>query len=107
MKNICFTIRNIDCGGGTERVGLRLANALAERGYNVHMVSYDAKANRPFFSCDERIKLWCILDNIFHRRFRWHFWYGAYRFRKYLKRNKIDVVIDIDTFNALDRKSVV
>lgn len=101
MKNICFTIRNIDCGGGTERVGLRLANALVERGYNVHMVSYDAKANRPFFHCDERIKLWCILDNIFHRRFRWHFWYGAYRFRKYLKRNKIDVVIDIDTFNAL------
>lgn len=101
MKNICFTIRNIDCGGGTERVGLRLANALVERGYNVHMVSYDAKENRPFFPCDERLRLWCILDNIFHRRFRWHFWYGAYRFRKYLKRNKIDVVIDIDTFNAL------
>lgn len=101
MKNICFTIRNIDCGGGTERVGLRLANALVERGYNVHMVSYDAKKNSPFFPCDERIKLWGILDNIFRRRFRWHFWYGAYRFRKYLKRNKIDVVIDIDTFNAL------
>lgn len=101
-KNICFTIRNIDCGGGTERVGLRLANALAESGYNVWMVSYDAKQGKPFFYCDPRVKLWTILGHGgFERKMRWQFWYGAWKFRRFLKKNKIDVVIDIDTFNAL------
>ena len=101
-KNICFTIRNIDCGGGTERVGLRLANALAESGYNVWMVSYDAKQGKPFFYCDPRVKLWTILSHGgFERKMRWQFWYGAWKFRRYLKKNHIDVVIDIDTFNAL------
>lgn len=102
MKNICFTIQNIDCGGGTERVGLRLANALVERGYNVWMVSYDAKRGVPFFDCDPRIRLWTILGHGgFERKMRWQFWYGAWKFRRFLKRKHIDVVIDIDTFNAL------
>lgn len=101
-KNICFTIRNIDCGGGTERVGLRLANALAERGYNVWMVSYDAKQGKPFFYCNPRVKLWTILGHGgFERKMRWQFWYGAWKFRRFLKKILIDVVIDIDTFNAL------
>ena len=102
MKNICFTIRNIDCGGGAERVGVRLANALAESGYNVWMVSYDAKKGIPFFYCDPRVKLWTILGHGgFERKMRWQFWYSAWKFRRFLKRNRIDVVIDIDTFNAL------
>lgn len=101
MKNICFTIRGIQNAGGTERVGLRLANALVERGYNVHIAYLDGMVNTPFFPCDKRIKLWCNLSNSFHRNFRWRFWYGGFRFRRYLKRNKIDVVIDIDTFMAL------
>lgn len=102
MKNICFTIRNIDCGGGTERVGLRLANALAEKGYHVSMVSYDAKKGKPFFHCDARVKLWTILGHGgFERKMRWQFWYGAWKFRRFLIKGKIDVVIDIDTFNAL------
>ena len=101
MKNICFTIRNIDCGGGTERVGLRLANALAEYGYNVWMVDYDSKRHKPFFETHPKLKLWTILNHGgFERKMRWHFWYGAWKFRRFLKKNKIDVVIDIDTFNA-------
>ena len=108
MKNICFTIRNVDCRGGTERVGLNLANALAERGYNVFMVDYDSKRHQPFFYCDPRIKLWTILSHGgFERKMRWHFWYGAWKFRRFLKKNHIDVVIDIDTFNALWTASAV
>ena len=101
MRNICFTIRNIDCGGGTERVGLRLANALAEYGYNVWMVDYDSKHHKPFFETHPKLKLWTILSHGgFERKMRWHFWYGAWKLRRFLKKNKIDVVIDIDTFNA-------
>lgn len=101
MKNICFTIRNIDCGGGTERVGIRLANALVEQGYTVYMVDYDSKRHRPFFDVHPRLHLWTILSHGgFERKMRWHFWYGAWKFRRFLKRNRIDVVIDIDTFNA-------
>lgn len=102
MKNICFTIRNIDCGGGTERVGLCVANALAERGYNVFMVDYDSKKHKPFFYCHPNIQLWTILGNGgFERKMRWHFWYGAWKLRRFLKKYQIDVVIDIDTFNAM------
>ena len=101
MKNICFTIRNIDCGGGTERVGLRLANALAEYGYNVWMVDYDSKHHKPFFEVHPKLKLWTILGHGgVERKMRWHFWYGSWKLRRFLKKNKIDVVIDIDTFNA-------
>lgn len=101
MKSICFTIRNIDCGGGTERVGLRLANALAEQGYTVYMVDYDSKRHRPFFEVHPRLRLWTILSHGgLERKMRWHFWYGAWKFRRFLKRHHIDVVIDIDTFNA-------
>lgn len=101
MKNICFTIRNIDCGGGTERVGLRVANALAEYGYNVWMVDYDSKRHQPFFETHPNLKLWTILSHGgFERKMRWHFWYGTWKLRRFLKKNKIDVVIDIDTFNA-------
>ena len=101
MKNICFTIRNIDCGGGTERVGIRLANALIERGYNVWMVDYDSKYHKPFFEVHPRLRLWTILSHGgLERKMRWHFWYGSWKLRRFLKKNKIDVVIDIDTFNA-------
>ena len=101
MKNICFTIRNIDCGGGTERVGIRLANALIDHGYNVWMVDYDSKYHRPFFQVHPRLKLWTILGHGgVERKMRWHFWYGAWKLRRFLKKNKIEVVIDIDTFNA-------
>lgn len=102
MKNICFTVRNIDCGGGTERVGIRLANALIGQGYNVFMVDYDSKQHKPFFECHPRLHLWTILSHGgFERKMRWHFRYGAWKFRRFLKKNKIDVVIDIDIFNAL------
>lgn len=101
MKNICFTIRNVDCGGGTERVGFRVANALVEYGYNVWMVDYDSKRHRPFFETHPKLILWTILGHGgFERKMRWHFWYGSWKLRRFLKRNKIDVVIDIDTFNA-------
>lgn len=102
MKKICFTIRNIDCGGGTERVCICLANALVEKGYEVYIVDYDSKKHIPFFSCNPQIKLWTILSHGgFERKLRWQFWYSSWKFRRFLKKHCIDVVIDVDTFNAL------
>lgn len=100
MKNICFVIHNIQCGGGTERVGSRIANELCRLGYNVSIVSYDAK-RAPFFPLDARIKLGNMLGNIFERRTRKMRWYASWKLRKFLLKNNVDVVIDIDTIHAL------
>lgn len=96
MKNICFTIQNIACKGGTERVGLLIANGLAQKGYNVHIISKEAKTP-PFFYCDPRIKIGVILRTFAERRLRWCKKYQVAKYRHYLKKWSIDVVIDIDT----------
>lgn len=101
MKSICFVIHNIQCGGGTERVGLCVANALCARGYRVSFISYEAKAP-SFFPVDPRIVQGKMLSNILERRTRdrWP-WYASWKLRRFLKRNEVDVVIDIDAVHAL------
>lgn len=69
MKNICFVIHNIQCGGGTERVCATIANELCHRGYNISIISYDAK-KAPFFRFDPKIKISNMLTNILERRTR-------------------------------------
>lgn len=106
--NILFTIRNISCSGGTERVCIRLANALADRGHTIHIVDYDSKKHTPFYNCDKRIRIWTILNHGgFERKMRCFFWYGALKLRRYIKKHNIEVVIDVDTFNALWTASAI
>lgn len=100
MKNICFVIHNIQCGGGTERVCATVANELCKRGYNISIISYDAKKG-PFFYFDPRIKIGNMLTNIFERRTRKFKWYAACKLRRFLLKNNVDIVIDIDTIHAL------
>lgn len=99
MKNICFTIHNVACHGGTERVGLLIANELCKRGFNVFFMSYDAKEG-PSFSCDARIKCFSMLSNILERRTRKWQRYAIWKYHRFLIKHKIDLVIDIDTQHA-------
>lgn len=95
MKNICFTIADISNCGGTERVCLKIANALCEKGYNVHILTGET-LNPPFFPCDSRIRIGRMLTNALERRLRYKKWYRRWKCRRYFLKNKIDVVIDVD-----------
>lgn len=97
--NICFTIHNISCQGGTERVGLIIANELCQKGYGVFIMSYDAK-QPPSFYCDPRIKVASMLSNILERRTRKWRWYAIWKYHRFLLEHNIDVIIDIDTQHA-------
>lgn len=95
MKNICFTIADISNCGGTERVCTKIANALCEKGYNIHILTGET-VKPPFFHCDPRIKIGRMLTNAFERRLRYKKWYRRWKCRRYFLKNKIDVVIDVD-----------
>jgi len=101
MKNICFVIHNLTCKGGTERVGTTIANELSRLGYGVSIISYDARTNTSFFPVDPQIKTGIMLSNIFERRTRRWKWYASWKLRRWLKKHRVDVVIDIDTIHAL------
>ncbi|HHF1562609.1 TPA: glycosyltransferase family 4 protein, partial [Haemophilus influenzae] len=55
MKKIGFFIMNIESAGGTERVSINIANALAKQGYDVSFISIGG--NKPFFQVDEKINI--------------------------------------------------
>ncbi len=54
--NIVFSIKALNNSGGTERVTAILTHELAERGNNVHIVSFVGGGEKPFFEIDSRVK---------------------------------------------------
>ena len=57
IKKICFLIGSYNNGGGTERVTSQIADGLAERGFDISIVSIE-KGLQPHFETDKRIKLY-------------------------------------------------
>ncbi len=55
MKTICFFCGNLNNAGGTERVATSIANALAEKGYNILMLNL-WEGDKPFFDLNKKIK---------------------------------------------------
>lgn len=55
MKKIGFFIMNIESAGGTERVSITIANALAKQGYDVSFISIGG--DKPFFELDKHIRV--------------------------------------------------
>lgn len=96
--NICFTICSLSNSGGTERVSSIVANALSKR-YNVFFVSY-IKDGDVFFPLNENIKVHYLLRNKWERKLRHFPWYVQRRYQHFLKKNNIDVVIDVDILMA-------
>ena len=58
MKKIGFFIMNIESAGGTERVSINVANALAKQGYDVSFISIGG--SKPFFQVDEKINIYAM-----------------------------------------------
>ena len=99
MKKICFFSGLISRSGGTERVGIMIANELANKGYEVSILSLwnDCK---PFFKVDKKIKIDYLLDYKEGKLYRTYI-YPILKLRKYIKEKEIDVLIDIDTLLSL------
>jgi glycosyltransferase involved in cell wall biosynthesis len=97
MKKICFFCGNIDLAGGTERAALAVANGLAERGYEIHILSLTG-GRQPFFPVHPLI----ITHNIFGSKVsaRWRYPVVIHRLRGFVTRNNIDVLIDVESILA-------
>lgn len=95
MKKICFISGVISRSGGTERVGIMIANELVKRGYEVNILSF-WNSTKPFFKVDDRIKIDYLLDYKEGKLYRTYI-YPIFKLHNYLKKEKIDIVVDIDT----------
>ena len=100
MKNICFFSGDITRSGGTEKVACQIANGLCKT-HNIRFVSLCEKS-KMFYELDEAISR----DALFDENPDGIRQYTAIvsRLRKYIKKHKIDILIDVDTI--LDMFSV-
>lgn len=96
---ICFFSGNISNSGGTERVSTIIANKLQERGYNVCFLSYE-NGKVSHYHLNDNIKLYTLLEkkytNFFSRKIVPYF-----KLLKFIKKEKIDIIIDIDILLSL------
>lgn len=91
MKKICFFSGDITRSGGTERVGIMIANGLKEKGFDIIFVSLEERAQCPFFSVDKRISRYTL-----KKYDKNSFFVLVNRLLKIIKSNDIDIIIDID-----------
>lgn len=93
--NICFLGGCIGRSGGTERVGTLIANGLANKNFNVCLLSF-WEADRPFFTLDQKVKLFYLLNRKKEGKLYRTYVYPIIKLHSFLVKNKIDVIIDID-----------
>lgn len=98
MKKICFVTANLNNDGGTERVGIELANYLALKGYKVVFVNITG-GDKPFFDLHSSIKNISLFNSSGRILYRTPL--IIYKLRKILKSEKVDVVIDIEAMKTL------
>lgn len=93
---ICFISGCLARSGGTERVGSIIANGLVGRGYDVYILSmWDRGA--PHFHLEKKIKVYNLLSPRKEGKLYRTYIYPIIKLHSFLKKNKIDIVIDIDT----------
>lgn len=94
MKRICFFSGGMNRGGGTEHMTQLLANELANKEFDVYVLSKSDKNEPLFYLLDEKIH-YSALDN---KKYR-----GKLSLVKdilllccYIRKNKIDVLVNVD-----------
>ena len=94
MKKICFFSGNIDRTGGTERVGVLIANALVEKNYKISILSYENGMN-PVFKVHPNINLYSLHmernKDFFSRKIM-----PYVKLNNFLKENPQDILVNID-----------
>lgn len=100
-KKICFFSGDITRSGGTERVSAQIMNVLCDA-YDVSVISLTEGQKRPFYAIDDSITRTSLFaENPDGVR---QYFAIVRRLRKFLREEKIDLLIDIDT--VLDAYSV-
>ncbi len=86
---ICIFNGNMSRGGGTERITQILANALAqEADYEVCVLNCNNESGVSYYPLDERVQMHTLPNISLLRK--------MLALRQFLKRNKIDVIINVD-----------
>ena len=92
MKKIGFFIMNIESAGGTERVSINVANALAKQGYDVSFISIGG--NKPFFQVDEKINIYAM--NKLPYSLKKDYFSITKKLRELVKELQLDTLIVVD-----------
>lgn len=95
MYKICFVSGVISRSGGTERVGSIIANELSRRGYDVFLLSF-WNQGKPYYALDEKVKVHYLLEPKEGKLYRTGI-YPILKLHRFILKNDIDVLIDIDT----------
>lgn len=94
MKKICFVIGNLNHTGGTERVTSLIANAIAQKNYQVSILSL-AEGCQPFFDLEPSIKIHSLYpEKVSMKK---NFLGAVWRIRNFIKTHHIETLIVVDS----------
>ena len=86
---ICIFNGDMSRGGGTERITQVLANALSgDENYSVYVLNCRNKSGNSYYPLSERVKMETLKEGSLLTQ--------IFSLRKFLRRNKIDVIINVD-----------
>lgn len=98
MKKICFLIGNLNNSGGTERVTTLIANALAQKNFQVSILSL-TNGKQPFFELVPSIKTYSLYtENI---SFKKNFLGAVWLIRRFVTQNQIDTLVVVDSISCV------
>lgn len=95
MSNICFFIDDITKTGGTERVTTQIANLLSEC-HQISILSIHESQENVFFPLSDEISHTQLFSQKIHGAL--HFLEIVSKLRRYVKNNRIDIIVDVDGF---------
>ncbi len=93
---ICFCIGAISRTGGTERVCSIIANELAEKGFDISVLSF-WNHGTPHFHLSNKVHVRYLLDPKKEGKLFRTFIYPVHKLRKEIRRQKYDILVDVDT----------
>ncbi|CQH00814.1 glycosyltransferase family 4 protein [Yersinia mollaretii] len=98
MTRIALFSGDISRTGGTERVSLFLADNFIKQGYEVLIISLSG-SSIPVFNTNSKIKT----ISLFKRKWNFSilFFLVVYKLRNFIRNEKIDILIDVDTILSL------
>lgn len=98
MQKLCLVMGNLNCAGGTERVGTLLANLLSNKGYDVTIISME-EGNKPYFELCKNINIISLFSNKGRILYRTPTLIN--KIRNIIKSNKIQTVIVVESILTL------